>query len=193
MANHLHHAVRGYKADRVKYLLQTGLSVNSKDSKGNTILLQALRMEDAVKRRRMVRYLLRHGADPMDTDDQNGRDALSWACALGRGAEVKTFLRVAPGEYDFQKTDHQGLTALHHAVQSMDTEVVTMIAEEMRRLWVSVDVPDSNGLTPYLLALKLGLVKIAEILRENGASRNQADSKRFQNGDCWLKCGKAER
>jgi ankyrin repeat protein len=95
--------------------------------------MQALRIDHQAKRRRMFRFLLRRGANPNDADLKTGRNALMWCCALRRADQVKLLLEHS-GEFDFSQTDHDGQTALHLAVQSMDHHIVELVASEMQRL-----------------------------------------------------------
>lgn len=194
MASRLHEAVASCRVDRVKRLLERGVCINSRSRMGETILLQALRIPNADKRRRMFNFLLKHGAHGLDVDAATGRDILSWACVLICPQQVKQLLSTFHGELNLSHRDFTGCIALHHAVQSRDVEIVKMVASEMKRFGVSVDVTNDCGLTPYLLAQKLGLLDISEALwKEGGASRYQADSKTFHKGDFWYHCGKTER
>ena len=194
MTNRFHEAVARCRVQQVKSMLSSGVAINCKNSQGEPVLLQALRIDSAIKRRRMFTFLLHHGADGLDVDTNTGRDVLTWACVLARTDQVKHLLKSAPGAFDFKRKDLMGNTALHYGVESRDAGVVKTLAVEMNRLWVSVDILNDSGLTPYLLANKLGLQSIADILRIYGrASPHQFDPKTFKDSRDWYSQGKQER
>ena len=73
-------------------------------------------------------------------------------------------------EYDFQHKDSEGYTLLHHATINNMVDIVKLVVQRLRRYYISVDIPDSSGYTPYLYAKELGHDEIAGILESVGAS-----------------------
>lgn len=71
-----------------KFLLDHSVSVNSKNDYGFNVLIAALHIDDAKKRRKMFQLLMRSGADPFFKDATRGRSVLHWACMLGCHEQV---------------------------------------------------------------------------------------------------------
>ena len=92
----------------------------------------------------------------------------------------------AGGEIDWRSYDVRGRTILHQAVESNNVSIVEALITVMKHYGISVDIPDKNGLTPYLLATKLHLREIAQILVNKGhASRQQCDLLTHRSANDW--------
>lgn len=73
-------------------------------------------------------------------------------------------------EYDYLHKDCDGLTLLHYAVINNMQRLVEAIIQRLTRYYISIDIPDSEGLTPYIHAKRLNLTHVADRLAEAGAS-----------------------
>uniref|UniRef100_A0A8V1ALJ0 Uncharacterized protein n=1 Tax=Gallus gallus TaxID=9031 RepID=A0A8V1ALJ0_CHICK len=118
--------------------LQGGAYINEGDARGRTALMAACRARyaDPGERARMVRYLLRCGADP-NIADAAGMTALMHACAERAGAAVAALLLehgADPGARDYggssallyaaQRGDRPTLQALLDACEARGREVI---------------------------------------------------------------------
>ena len=194
MTNAAFNAVLKCHFSKIKFLLEHGVSVDVTDDRGQNLLVMALFVDDDEKRDRMFRFLVRRGVDCCARDIMCDRDVLSWACCLGREAQVQMILQTTMGEIDLMRPDGQGNTPLHHATKAGHPQLVRMLVDLMNKYRLSVDVCDNAGLTPYIHARRLGHHLVADILLQEGrASAQQFDTITFRNGDDWEKIGLKER
>ncbi len=108
--------------------------------------------------------------------------------------QVETIIKLTGRDLDFLRADVESRTALHHAVLSGDPGAVLPILRACVKYRLNVDVCDNNGLTPYILARKLGYTEIAKMLVELGkASAFKFDSKSFRSAEEWAAEGVRER
>lgn len=179
MANGLWNAVRECRFQQVRFLVDSGLTVNKQNPDGQHTLVCALQIKDADKRLKMFRYLLNHGANYRAFDKKTGRDILLWAVYLNRRAEAELVMFELAGDLDFHKKDKLGRTIIHYATMRGNTELLNSIISQMRKFYISVDVRDNEGFTPYMLAKRLAFEECAEILLNEGeASPHQFDQNR---------------
>ncbi len=197
MSYALYQAVGSGRLQQVRYLTKNGVSLASLDRQnpnGLSLLARALHIEDGHQRRRMVQFLLSHGASPDQCDQATGRDALVWASYLGRSSEVRVLLEHPDYELELCKPDKLGMTPLHYACSNGDLETVRVLARLLKKYGTSVDMPYPNGRTPFLEASRLGYHEIADVLRrEGGASPSQFDTRTFRTRSRWSEIGESER
>ncbi|KAK3590968.1 hypothetical protein CHS0354_034539 [Potamilus streckersoni] len=194
LANNLFHAVYKCRLKKIKYLLDNGFNINTKNDYGYNVLVAALHIENSTNRAKMFRCLLDRNADPFETDPKHNRDVLAWACLLGREEQVTLLLDTFIGEIDFYRKDNDGSTPLHLATIMGQTEIVRILVNEMIKYGTVVDVTDNLGLTPYLHAKRLGHGLIADILRTEGrASVGQSDLFSFKSAEQWREIGIKEK
>ena len=103
-------------------------------------------------------------------------DSLEWAAKLGRERQALQLLNGPMMEYDFMHRDCDGLTVLHHAATNNLENLVKAVIKRLSRYFISVDIQDSCGVTPYIQAKRLGHEAIATELALAGASVNRADN-----------------
>ena len=179
---------------RVNFLLNRGVRINSKDSNGENVLVTALKIENDKKRYKMFRWLLSKGADIMTISKTSGRDILIWAAYLDRPAEVDAILIDAGAELDLRRKDFLGYTALHYCVFNDARRTLENMCRFMRHYDISVDTTDAEGMTPYLLARRLGRDACARILHDVGmACPHMGDNKTGQSQHFWQTLGGWER
>jgi hypothetical protein len=167
------------------------LKIVSKD--GRNGLFFAMDIADARKRRRMIRFCLDHGIDPLHREKDHGYTPLHEAIARQQLDSVQILLANAGGEIDWRALDKRGRTLLHQAVEANDASIVKELVLGMTHYGISVDIPDRNGLTPFLLATKLHLREIAQILIDKGhASRQQCDTSMHHSVQEWQMIGLKE-
>ncbi|CAF2359237.1 unnamed protein product [Rotaria sp. Silwood2] len=164
------------------------LNVITKD--GRNGLFIALDIPDTRKRRRMIRFCLDHGIDALQKEKKYNYTPLHEAIARQQIDSVQLLLANAGGEIDWHSLDVYGRTILHQAVESNNVSILEALIIVMNHYGISVDIPDKNGLTPYLLAIKLHLRDMTQILSNKGhASRQQCDLPTHRNADEWEVAG----
>ena len=145
-------AVKDCRIQQLRILLKYGVKFRSSDGRlASRILLEALLIEHPNQRKAMFRFLLKNEGNYNEVD-KTGRDTLIWACYLGLETQVKDLLQYCLGDIDLCKRDKYGSTGLHYAVQHGLKDVVEELCKAMVKFNLSVDIPNKNGNTPYLVA-----------------------------------------
>jgi cytohesin len=147
----------------VRYLLQKGANVESRNDFGITALHKAARGGHAD----IVKMLLAAGAR-VDQPDDEGRTALYLSCMAGRAESVQLLLQHGS---QIRLTSNVFRNVLYAAVASGSKPVVELILAQLQRpdLHDLVDLEDT-GITPLQESLCKPLkVEIAKLLLLNGA------------------------
>lgn len=124
----------------VNYLLDCkAVNINETDKNGQTPLICACLLDDnmAATRRKLVRLFLGRNAN-VNMADNSGRNALMWACHLGKIDVVKILFGRSLVDLDFTCTDPVGNTALHYVSSAGHYTLTSMLVEAMKRFGVSV-------------------------------------------------------
>ena len=194
MASGLFEAITRGRYRHMRFLLDSGLSVNSVNSRGETCLVAVLHLADDTRRRALLTFLLRRGADALHVDPVSGRDALLWACYRDLAAEATLLLRTLGADACLSRRDRAGCCALHYTALNGNVALTRQLCAAMARYEVSVDIDDDRGFTPYLVARRLGHDHCATALAHvGGASQYQFDSRRFRTTAYWAEVGRRER
>lgn len=193
MANGLWNAVKDCHFQHLKFLVDSGLSVNQRNTNGQHTLIAALNIEDDEKRLRMFRYLLSRKADFRAFDRTTGRDILMWAVFLNKQAEAEITMLELAGDINFHKKDKYGRTIVHYATMRGNTDLLQSIVTQMKKFDVSVDIPDNEGFTPYMLAKRLGYDACAEILLTEGEASPHIFDKNRKTIFQWADEGQKEQ
>jgi hypothetical protein len=179
-------AIRQSQYKQLELFIRHNYNLNVTTKDGRNGLFFALDISDSRKRRRMIRFCLDHGIDALHKENINGYTPLHEAIARQQVDSVQLLLANAGGEINWRSFDVRGRTILHQAVESNNVSIVEALVTVMNHYGVSVDILDKNGLSPYLLATKLHLREIAEILVNKGhASRQQSDIQTHRTANDW--------
>jgi hypothetical protein len=163
-------AISAGRSRQVRLLLDSGCSADDADECGQTTLTRAVFIENEGNRTKILKMLLRKSAI-VSKADIVGRNALIWACIYGRDKEVNLLLENVDIDLDLNSADVNGHTALYHAVSSGNAATVKIIVESLNRYDLSVDVPDYEGHSPLMLAVRLGYDVCASILVHSGKAK----------------------
>ena len=163
-------AVTTGRTRQVRLLLDLGASTENTDECGQTPLIRAVFVASDRNRDKIIKMLLKKGS-VVSKADVVGRNALSWACMYGRDKDVATLLEYADVDIDLNKSDINGQTALFHAVSSGNAATVKMLVNALQKYGLSVDIPDSSGVSPLMHANRLGYDICASILIHEGNAK----------------------
>lgn len=83
LADALFKATARCRFQRVKFLLDNGVSPLVVNDDGQNLLMAALYITDDNKRDAMFQYIAKRGADCCFVDKHTGRDVTAWAAYLG--------------------------------------------------------------------------------------------------------------
>jgi len=188
----IHIAARLGVDEIVQLLLSAGAKVNQTDSKGRTALHVASRcgfirtcthllnngssvnlVDDSgrlpahyaaeIGHDKLLRLLIEAGSDTLMADN-DGKTMLHLAAEKGHEEVVAMLLNLEQGDIDVDAVDSLERTALHYAVVSGNSNIVS-------RLLIAgayIDAADCSGLTPlHLAASKAADIIVAELLKSN--------------------------
>ncbi|KAJ5358197.1 Ankyrin-2 [Penicillium brevicompactum] len=144
------------------WLINHGLQVNSKNKNGETPLM----MQCKEGRDEVVALLLSHNADPRIADDSS-QTVLHCAMAKGHLAVATELIAKDPSLLEIH--DNEGQTPLHYGVhKSRFTLAWLLSSSEIPS--INADVPDKDGNTALMLAIKDDQPGLAQLLLHHGAS-----------------------
>ena len=163
----LFRAVTAGRPRQVRLLLESGVGVNYTDSCGETPLIKAIFIQNPRSRMKIIRLLLRRRAF-IAHQDYIGRSSLSWACQRGIDDVVEQLLKKGEGDIDLNETDMNDCTPLYHSATSGNAACVKLLVDALRRYNLSVDIPNEDGITPLMQAIRLGNDVCASVLLNQG-------------------------
>ena len=182
-------AARFDQKSLVKYMLQSGVDVNAKDTYGDTALIAAA----SAGRGELVAFLLQQGAN-VDAQNDAGLTALMNAAIKGYDSIVATLLD-ANAQVDIKTPG--GETALFKAVGYGHKSISDALLAKGAALNIQNNFPlasPTSGYTPLMYAVKRGLVEsdadwtaIVQSFLDHGADPNL----RNHHGDSALTIAEA--
>lgn len=182
----LHQAIMDGRIQQIKYLIKMGCSIDAKDKYGRTCLMIACLCDHEQYGYRVAKLLLKCGAD-LNLQDTMGRSAISIAIAQKREKLVELFIVKNKQTVDFRLKDNDGNNILNHAAVYGTPNMIRLIIEQMKSLYIQIDQRNSLGYTALLLAIKHKRYLNAFILLTDGqASCFVKDGEHFLNALEWL-------
>jgi ankyrin repeat protein len=203
----LHHAVLNGHQRVVDMLICNGEPIDSRDGSSRTPLHLASMVGYPQIVSRLITGTKADVKTEVNAQDNGGRTPLHYAASYGYD-KVTTLLLAANANFNDGDNDEEtplhlaarerrstvveqllkaganavlenkkGETALHVAVAAESLSVVESLVKA-RSNSASLDITDSAGLTPLLLAARQGSAAIFEVLVRNDADINRTDSKR---------------
>ncbi len=115
---------------------------------------------------------MRHKGISVDTKNKNGQTALFMASAKSSTESVENLLQT--GAY-VGHVDNMGASALFNAALYGRLNVLKLLIPAARRQGVSLDIEDSDGTTPFLIAAEKADASVVELLLQEGASPTHVD------------------
>jgi len=162
-----------------------GLNVNEM---GTTPLIEACKFGNKEVAKRMVKILLKHGAN-VNHRDKDGRSALHWISMTG-DKHLVNLLVESQTSIEFDITDRQGNSMLFYAVQTGKCSFVRHICKLYKVNSVRDRGKNRNGISAADLAMNLGHKKCSERCKEVTLKDNRGLEPVFKNGPV-IKDGKS--
>lgn len=158
-------AVKEGHVKGLKQLIKSGgiITLNSRDT-GTTPLIEACKFGDKDVAKRMIKVLLKNGAD-VNYRDREGRNALHWVSIKG-DRQLINLLAESDAPVDYQTTDKHGNSILFYAVETGNCSFVRHICKLYKLKSVKERGKNRSGISAADLALKLGHKKCAEMCQE---------------------------
>lgn len=184
---------------KIQKLIDSGININKKDSKGRTILFELVRK----KRIESIKILIKNGIN-INLEDNYGKTVLTEAVEkgdgmmirflLGQGASVnfinsagrtllqdvalegnsRVFKVLMAYEPDFNLVDNYGRTVIFDAIDGGDLEIIKEILNNVE----DPNIVDSNGQSILFHAALLEDPTIMKFLIDYGLNINLTDDKR---------------
>jgi ankyrin repeat protein len=148
-------AVHADNAREVKQLLDQGFDANTRDAKGQTGLLIALR-EPSPK---VIAVLLDWPGTDVEARNSNDESPLMMAALKGQQDVVTKLIE---RDADINKP---GWTPLHYAAANGHVKIMKQLLDES----AFIDAQSPNGTTPLMMAAMYGSTQAVELLIEEGA------------------------
>lgn len=149
------------ESQRVVYLIEKGIDVNSKSTYNETALFQAAYKGDMIE----VEALLEAGADP-NIKNNDGKSSVFIASESGQTAIVKTLMKYKADPKII--TNEFNTTAIMAAVSDYGfgtPEIIKMLIDA----GVNINAKDVNGKTALKLAQEAGKTDMVNLLKQSGA------------------------
>ena len=140
----------------VKLLLKQGVNPNATDSKGNPMLLLAVKDKSS----KVIELLLSDKKTDVDLSNAYGETPLMMASIDGDLPLVKTLVNKHKA-----MVDHIGWTPLHYACTKGQLEVAQFLIAN----GAAIDSRSLNGTTPLMMAVQSGNEPLIKLLLDKGA------------------------
>lgn len=148
-------AVRADNVSGVKSLIQRGFDPNTRDDKGQTGLLLALREPSP----RVIDALLASPKTNVEARNENDESPLMLAAIKGQQDLVE---KLIARDADINKP---GWTPLHYAASSGQVAIMKLLLDK----YAFIDAPSPNGTTPLMMAAMYGSGASVKLLLDEGA------------------------
>jgi ankyrin repeat protein len=153
--NDFFRAVRGDNAGAVQSLLKRGFDPNTRDEKGLTGLLIAVREPSP----RVIDVLLAWPKTDVESRNPNDESPLMLAAIKGQQDLVT---KLIARDADINKP---GWTPLHYAASSGQVAIMKQLLDK----YAFIDAQSPNGTTPLMMAAMYGSIESVKLLVEEGA------------------------
>jgi uncharacterized protein len=140
----------------VKTLISKGVSPNTVDSKGNPMLVLAIKDKST----KVTDLLLQNPNIDVDLSNLSGETPLMMASFVGDLPLVKTLVLEKKA-----RIDHIGWTPLHYASTTGNLDVAKFLVAN----GATVDSSAQNGTTPLMMAVQSGNENLIRFLLDKGA------------------------
>jgi ankyrin repeat protein len=161
-------ADRKSRSAAILQLLCPAIPVDQSGTDGERVLVHAVRGETV----EFLEALLRLGANP-DRDPPSAVTPLFEAVALGHRTVAEALLLAGA---DINVRDKKKNHCLHVAATRGDLDIVELL---LGRKAIHVDPREEHGVTPLMIASRLGHIEIVEELLFHGADRHLRDSRNW--------------
>lgn len=169
----IHNAInRGY-FQQVRFHIDKGCDVNSRDQQGRTPLILCAYVNDGKWSVGLARLLIENGSR-ISKCDRDGYNALHHACINQKPDLVDVYLSAL--DCDVHSKCKKGNTSLHYAASLGNASIVSSLAELLRRYKLTLDPKNKKGCTPLHQAFKANQIDCGDLLEGYGADNSLTDN-----------------
>lgn len=162
----IHHAIQKGFFQQVRFYVDQGYNVNSRDSVGRTPLALCSMISESAWAVGLARLLLENGAR-ISLCDKPGYNALHHACINQRQQLVEILL--AALDCSVLSKCRQGNTSLHFAASLGNLDIIKSLSALMVRYRMKLDPKNKQGFTPLHQAFRSNNLDCGDLLMEFGA------------------------
>jgi ankyrin repeat protein len=178
----LHLAVKHYKLELVKFLIDKGANKNAKNGRGETPLYAAIHSlphsgekSKRFKLKKIIQFLLENDVD-LVLQDEDGYTPLH----LSTYKDFDLVKLLIDKGADKNARNKKGNTPLHAAIQSMPHQKEKSKYSKKKKIIqtllendVDIRIKNNLGSTPFHLAIESGKLEIINLLLTNGSDVNE--------------------
>lgn len=168
----IHNAIQKGFFQQVRFYVDQGYDVNSRDADGKTPLILCSQISDEKWSVGLARLLLENEAR-ISVCDRQGYNALHHACINQRHELVDVFL--AALDCSILSKCRQGNTSLHFAASLGNLDIVKSLAALLIRYKIKLDPRNKKGFTPLHQAFRCNNIECGDMLMEFGADTEVKD------------------
>ena len=161
--------VQNDNAGTINGLLQRGFDPNTRDPKGNTGLILAIRNQSP----KVAGALLAQKGIDIDALNTSGESALMMAALKGDLPAVKLLLDRGA------RVNQPGWAPLHYAATGPELKVITLLLER----GADINAASPNGTTPLMMAAQYGPMDGASLFIDKGADVKRRNQKNLAASD----------
>jgi len=172
------------KLNYIKTSIDAGADVHYTTEDNETPLLRCCQLPPA-EAEKCIKYLAKRGADT-NYQDKYGRTTLSYVAEKGKSLMVDVLISKCDADPTIE--DCKGNTPLMYAVSAGSMDIIATLVGYFLVVNHQIDKRNLVGMTPLLLAAKMGRYECAKILVEVGnANMHLRDVDTFRSAIDWIK------
>jgi len=172
------------KLNYIKTSIDAGADVHYTTDDNETPMLKCCQLPPA-EAEKCIKYLVKRGADT-NYQDKYGRTTLSYVAEKGKSLIVDVLITKCDADPTIE--DCKGNTPLMYAVSSGSMDIIATLVGYFLVVNFQIDKRNLVGMTPLLLASKLGRYECAKMLVEVGnANMHLRDVDTFRSAVDWIK------
>ena len=175
-------AIRKGYFTQLRYLIQLGADVDERNEKGQTTLMLCALLDSEKWGVSLARTLLENGANASYLD-RKSMNVIHYACIYERPELLQTYLSAL--DCDLNQRDAFGNTPLIYATRSGNVRTSQLLVRALKRYGLSVDVANTKGFTPLILAWKQRHLLCAKLLIEEGEADTKARDPKNRTAEQW--------
>ncbi|KAL5255091.1 hypothetical protein ACHWQZ_G014508 [Mnemiopsis leidyi] len=172
------------KLNYIKTSIDAGADVHYTNEDNDTPLLRCCQLSPP-EAEKCIKYLIKRGADT-NHQDRYGRTTLSYIAEKGKSLIVDILISKCDADPTIE--DCKGNTPLMYAVSAGSMDIIATLVGYFLVVNFPIDKRNLVGMTPLLLAAKMGRYECAKMLVEVGnANLHLRDVDTFRSAIDWIK------
>lgn len=169
----IHDAINKGFFQQVRFHIDQGSNVNSRDNNGKTPLILCAYIDDEKWSVGLARLLIEHGAR-ISKCDKYGYNSLHHACINQKPQLIDIYMSAL--DCDVHSKCKKGNTSLHYAASLGNSLIIRSLAQLAIKYKLSLDPQNKSGCTPLHQAFKANHLDCGDLLMQLGADGEVMDN-----------------